>query len=122
MCWVCDQRARPMSDAKRDEIEFEVLCRAASPATVHRFSEVQRYIFRNALVREGIQRAKQFIRDWKLVETQAWITKWVPGDHYYAEGEKFDHYSDAERHLKLRGFNVLGLKEIKVPIPPKEGD
>lgn len=115
-CKTCGRASELVHDCDPDAIEFEVLYRAVAGDAVNRFTEVQWLVFRNALKMDGIARAEQFLVDWGLKEKKvAWITKWVPGDHYYAQGVKFDRYVDAERHLKGLGFSVLGLKEVVVP-------
>ena len=77
-------------------------------------------MFRNALARDGIKRAEQFLVDWHMKEQKtAWVTKWVPGDHFYAQGKKFDRYEDAMKHLLSLGFTVLGLKETSTGVPPR---
>jgi hypothetical protein len=39
------------------------------------------------------------------------ISKWVPGDHYYALGVKFDTYAEAKNYLASQGYECLGLIE-----------
>lgn len=48
-----------------------------------------------------------------IVKQEA-IHKWVPGDHYYALGEKFNTMAEAEAHLERNGFKCLGLRETFV--------
>lgn len=113
MCEVCNLRTRPMSEAQAEAIAFEVLYRAVAGDARDRFTEVQWYVFRNALARDGIEAAEQLLFDWQMkAQKTAWVTKWVPGDHFYAQDKKFDRYEQAVAHLESLGFKVLGLKEV----------
>lgn len=84
-------------------------------------TEIQHLTLRSALSRGDIKQAEQLLLDWKL-QKQSWITKWVPGNHFYAQGKKFDHLQDAEAYLKNLGFVSLGLKEVEISHTPVDGD
>lgn len=58
-------------------------------------------------------RAKPLLR-------QSHVYKWVPGDHYHVEGERFDTLDEAVAWLESQGIRYLGLQERFVY--DREGD
>jgi hypothetical protein len=77
-------------------------------------SEVQSGIIDSCLAREDYKAARQFISDWN--ETRAKesarvvdISKWIPGDHYYALSQKFSSLSEAESHVRKQGYIFSGV-------------
>ncbi len=84
-------------------------------------SDVQSLMFRFAVQRGDEKYAEQLLVDWgfKKKVKQVYITKWIPGRHYYALDEKFNTYGDAISHLESEGYESLGVKETRIP---QEGD
>ncbi len=48
------------------------------------------------------------------------ISKFVPGDHYYVLGKKFDTRSSAEFYAKAEGYEVSRYFEVEVPVEKPE--
>lgn len=102
-------------------VEQEILFRAITGESRFHLDYVQEMRLRNTITMGTLAEAKQLLQDWGI-QRQAWITKWIPGDHFYAQGKKFDRFQDAEDYLKGLGFASLGLKEVEIPRTEKEGD
>lgn len=58
----------------------------------------------------------QFLRDWCAQDRRPSreVTKFVPGDHYYALDQKFNSLSSAIDHLQASGYRYSGLREKHV--------
>lgn len=79
-------------------------------------SEVQGYIIDSCLNRGDRDKARQMIRDWnaqrlKLSRPKLHVSKWVPGDHYYALSKKFNTLEAAIQHLEENGYQFDGLRQ-----------
>lgn len=72
-------------------------------------SEVQYLVVMSALLRGDRQTARQFLNDWgKLPERP--ITRYIPGNHFYALGIRFNTYDEAKGHLLNEGFGCSGVR------------
>lgn len=79
-------------------------------------TEIQSMILDSCLARGDIEQAEKDIADWNTQRVAAsrrteYVSKWVPGDHYYALDQKFDTLAKAKAHLKRRGYAYGGLRE-----------
>lgn len=55
--------------------------------------------------------ARKMLTDWDIkIKNQVYITKWIPGDHYYVGRLKFDTYSEAKDYAEYRGYVCMGVK------------
>lgn len=75
-------------------------------------TEVQSAIIDSCLARGDREKAEQLIQDWNNERDgkrpTADISKWLPGDHYYALDKKFRTLGDAESYLQSRGYRFSG--------------
>lgn len=120
-CSGCGRESGVDSRCDQESTEQEILFRSVVGEELHRLSEVQRLVLRSALGRGDLEKATLLMVDWGH-QKQAWVLKWVPGDHFYAQGRQFDRYEDAESYLRELGFQPLGLRENKVPRAEPDGD
>lgn len=76
-------------------------------------SEVQGYIIDSCLARGDFDKAHQLIKDWNSRSTRPvnYVSKWIPGNHFYALNAKFDAIEDAISHLEAAGYRYGGLRE-----------
>ena len=51
---------------------------------------------------------------------QSYVYKWVPGDHFHVENERFDTLEEAQGYLAAKGIKFLGVQERFVYA--REGD
>lgn len=82
------------------------------------FNQVQWDILLSCLQRSDYAKARAMVADWR--GKQLYITKWVPGDHYYVFGEKFNRYDQAVARAGELGYSVRGVQERFVYV--REGD
>ncbi len=109
------------SGGNLEHIWDEIMFRSVVGDHGDRLTEVQGLVLRSALHRGDLRKATQLMLDWGH-QKQAWVTKWRPGHHFYAQGKKFNRYEDAEKYLKELGFVSLGIKEIEIPRTRVDGD
>lgn len=76
---------------------------------------VQRGMVESALHRGDTRTADIYMQDYRLDSTKkAAITRFQPGQHYYALGTRFDTYESALAHLTNRGYTCLGVRTTYV--------
>lgn len=82
-------------------------------ASVRPLTEIQGYMIDSCLNRGDIEGAKRFIQDWNAtkVKPKRDVSKWTPGDHYYALDQKFVTLEAAIEHLKAKGYEFGELRE-----------
>ena len=82
-------------------------------------SEVQRYILASYPCQSSRKHREQMLIDWGLMidkkKEKAYISKYVPGIHFYALDEKFLTYSQALEHLEKNGYKCAGLLKHRIP-------
>jgi hypothetical protein len=80
-----------------------------------RLSEVQRHILSSYACQDRKWR-DGLLKDWGLLDTdkEAFVTKYVPGTHYYALDKKFLTFIQASEYLKEHGYKCLGFQEYRV--------
>lgn len=73
-------------------------------------TEVQGWIIKAHLDNGDEAGAKELIQDWNAQRDRklADVSKWLPGDHYYALDKKFDTLDGATRYLESKGFKFSG--------------
>lgn len=79
------------------------------------------YILLSCFSRRDRRGARQFLVDWtdEYAKPVCPISRFVPGDHYYALDTKFDTYEQASEHIKRSGGRV---GTTIVHRTPREGD
>lgn len=89
-------------------LKSRIVSKSVRPLTM-----TEGYLIDSCLNRGDIEQAEKFIRDWNstLAKPKRCISKWIPGNHYYALSEKFNSLEDAINHLKINGFEYDGLQE-----------
>lgn len=104
-------------DALEEAVWREVLKRALVEKTPRPLTEVQSYILDSCLQRDDLATAKQFLTDWTTPAPEkpgAYVSKWVPGSHYYALDTKFATLEQAREHLERNGHTYLGFKPVRI--------
>lgn len=76
-------------------------------------SEVQSYIIDSCLNRGDEAAAKVFINDWNQSRSRPIrdVSKWIPGEHFYALDKKFSSLDEAIGYLGENGFSFGTLRE-----------
>lgn len=84
--------------------------------------ETRYWMVYSALARQDYDCTRRYVHDWSEPKSRSSevVSKFVPGDHYHALGERFDTLDEAIHYLKSNGRIYGGLKEVYVY--PKEGD
>jgi hypothetical protein len=86
-----------------------------------RLSEVQQGIIVSCLARHDEKTAVKHLNDWmRRPYKTVYISKYVPGSHFYVLGTKFDTVSEARRHAENQGYRVGD--EIQTVRTPYDGD
>lgn len=76
------------------------------------YSETHYWMLYSALNRQDKRTARIYLGDWSgRRERTARVSKFVPGDHYHALGEKFGTLAEAIQHLETCGYRFGGLHE-----------
>jgi hypothetical protein len=75
-------------------------------------------LIRSALNRHDEDAVRVFVNDWADMGIRgpksAMVSRWVPGDHFYALDEKFESLYEAIQHLKNNGYKYSGITERHV--------
>lgn len=73
-------------------------------------TEVQSFIIDSCLARRDLDTARQHIIDWNRQRDskESDISKWTPGDHFYALDKKFSTLGEAIDYLRIKGFRFSG--------------
>lgn len=73
-------------------------------------------MLRSAFARHDRRAVVRMVKDWTTPRGRrtASVTKWVPGDHFYALDEKFDSLEAARSHLRKNGYEYEGLTETRM--------
>ena len=81
----------------------------------NRLSEAQRHILSSYACQDRKWR-DGLLRDWGLLDEnkEVFVTKYVPGTHYYALEQKFLTFTEAREHLEKNGYKCLGLQRTRV--------
>lgn len=84
--------------------------------------ETRYWMVYSALARGDANTARMYVNDWSRprLRPSEVVSRFVPGDHYHAMGERFETLDEAIRHLRLKGRTYAGLKEVHVYA--REGD
>lgn len=104
-----------------DQWEGEVWRKVLKLALVEKakrpLTEVQSFLLDSALYRGDMARAKEMIADWATPMSGnpgAYISKWIPGIHFYALDKKFATLEEAREHLERNGYTYLGFKPVRI--------
>lgn len=68
----------------------------------------------SALTRYDFDCVRRYVRDWAAspVEPDVWdVSKWIPGDHYHVQGERFDTLGEAQEYIRRSGAVFGRLRE-----------
>lgn len=94
---------------ERRLLKAKILEHSTGPLT-----EVQGYIIDSCIARGDLEQARKNIGYWnderaRVPRPKRGISKWIPGDHFYALGEKFRTLELAIEHLESEGFAFDGI-------------